>query len=116
MQVFEHVELECTFCEEERPHELLYLSGFMRASRCETCGHALVFSGPLREEHTIDVMRRALRLPGRLNRELLSSPLSSLLWPAKAAIKPLQLAQEAHRLRAFEPGRGSADRPGLRRR
>lgn len=115
MKIFEHVELECVFCKGDRPHELLYLSGSMRASKCEDCGHVLVFSGPLREEYTIDVMRRVLRLPSRLNRELVSSPLSSLLWPAKAAIKPLQLAQEAHRLRTFEPAR-LPGRPRLRSR
>lgn len=104
MEVFEHVDLECVFCGAES-HELLYLSGSMHASRCESCGHVLVFSGPLKEEHAIDIMRRAFKLPSRLGDELTSRPLSSLLWPAKAAIKPLRIAQEARRVRSFEPNR-----------
>lgn len=102
MKVFEHVELECAFCDRERPHALLYLSEQMRASRCEVCERVLVFSGPLQEEHAIDIFRRTLHLPGKLSNDLFSRPLSPLTWPVKALRKPFLVLREARKVEQFQ--------------
>lgn len=101
MRLDNHVELGCVFCGEDQPHELLYLSEQMRASRCASCGRVLVFSGPLYEEHAVDLFRRALRLPVKLGREFSQRPLSPLVWPVRVVRKPVSVLKEAQTVGSF---------------
>lgn len=101
MRVHDHVELGCVFCGEDQPHELLYPSEQMKASRCEICGRVLVFSGPLQEEHAVDLFRRVLRLPVKVGREFSERPLPPLAWPARVVRKPLLVLKEAQTVGSF---------------
>lgn len=114
MNVAREVVLTCSVCGTEGPHELLYLSGDVAASRCATCGTTLAFLPDLRMCYAGDIAVRAARLPRRFVGEAATRPLRLLLWPAKALRKPFRLLREMEEIAAF---RGtSARRPPAGRR
>lgn len=88
--------LACSACGAEGPHELLYLSGRLAASRCATCGIRMVFSSHPLAGYAEDVAARAARLPRRFAEEAGAEPLAVVQgWPAKALRKPFALLGEA---------------------
>lgn len=102
MKIEEDAILACSACGVEGPHELLYLSDHLSASRCLNCDESRVYSEHLYEDYVRDVIERTGHLPERLVLEAFKSPLSLALWPIKAAHKPLSLAREVHRLSDFD--------------
>lgn len=97
--------LTCTACGAEGPHELLYLSGQLRGSRCLTCGHTESYSGRIYAEYARDLIERTTMLPLRLAGEALKSPLEVPKWPVKALGKPFGLFAEIVRVNSFERDR-----------
>ncbi|WP_119068423.1 hypothetical protein [Rubrobacter indicoceani] len=102
MKIEDDAILTCSACGTEGPHELLYLSGHLAASRCLTCDETRVYSDHLYEDYVRDVIERTGHLPEKLVAEAFKSPLSLALWPIKAAHKPLSLAREFNRLTHFD--------------
>ncbi|AHY46933.1 Hypothetical Protein RradSPS_1650 [Rubrobacter radiotolerans] len=99
--------LTCSRCGVEGPHELLYLTGHLAASRCQNCGENLIYSEHLYEDYVRDVAERTGHLPEKLASDAFRRPLSLALWPLKAAGKPLLLAREVVTLSRFQRfGRG----------
>jgi hypothetical protein len=94
--------LTCTACGVEGPHELLYLSDRVRASRCASCGKTRTYSGHIYSEYARDLVERTTHLPARLASEALHRPLAVFWWPTKALLKPLGLLREVSRLNTFE--------------
>jgi len=96
--------LTCTACGVEGPHELLYLSEHMCASRCANCGHAVVYSHNLYADYARDLAGRTSRLPISLASKVLRSPVDVLRWPFKMANKPLGLLKELNYVAVLERG------------
>ncbi len=86
--------LVCTNCGVEGPHELLYLSDHVRASRCGNCGAARMFTSHLYADYARDVAERGLRLPFGLVGRALRNPLEVFVWPVKVVRKPFELLEE----------------------
>lgn len=102
MKIEDDAILTCSACTSEGPHELLYLSKHLAASRCLTCDETRVYSEHLYEDYVRDVMERTGHLPEKLALEAFKSPLSLAFWPIKAAHKPLAMAREFNRLSGFD--------------
>lgn len=102
MKIEDDAILTCSACGVEGPHELLYLSGHLAASRCLNCDEARVYSEHLYEDYVRDVIERTGHLPEKLATEAFKSPLSLAFWPIKAIHKPLSLAREINRLSGFD--------------
>jgi len=100
--------LTCTACGVEGPHELLYLSGQLRGSRCLTCGETGSYSGHIYAEFARDLAARTTMLPLRLAGEVIRHPLAVPKWPVKALGKPFGLVAELVRVNSFEKGRHHA--------
>jgi len=86
--------LVCTTCGVDGPHELLYLSDRVRASRCANCGTARMFTNHLYVEYAKDVAQRVYRLPFGLAERALSNPREVICWPVKGVKKPFGLLRE----------------------
>jgi predicted RNA-binding Zn-ribbon protein involved in translation (DUF1610 family) len=96
--------LTCTACGVEGPHELLYLSEHMCASRCANCGHAVVYSHSLYADYARDLAGRTSRFPISLASKVFRTPVDILRWPFKAAYKPLGLLKELNYVTVLERG------------
>jgi hypothetical protein len=107
--------LTCSTCGVEGPHELLYLSEHLRASRCANCDVTRVYSGHIYVEYAKDLAERTARLPLRLAEDVVRRP-TSLLWlPIKALRKPAGLLSEVNLVADFKRDRrGSASDGGGR--
>ena len=106
--------LTCSACGVEGPHELLYLSEHLCASRCMSCGKNQVFTGHIYADYARDLAERTAGLTGRFVGDVFKRPTQVFRYPFKAAIKPFQLAREVTQVTAFERGRRSRTIPGLR--
>lgn len=62
MNVVREVVLTCSVCGTEGPHELLYLSGAVAASRCAAYGTRLAFLPDLRMRYAEDIAVRAAEI------------------------------------------------------
>lgn len=103
--------LICSACRVEGPHELLYLSEHLRASRCANCGETRVYSGHIYAEYARDLFERTGRLPMRFAGDVIRRPTALVGWPVKALKKPFGLVKEVGQVTSFERGRRShADR------
>ena len=102
MKVERDVVLSCSVCGVEGPHELLYLSGRLNASRCMGCGTTLAYSGPVYAGYALDVAGRTVRLSGRVVGRAVGGVAGALRLPVRAARKPFGLLGEAYRVAAFE--------------
>lgn len=102
MKIEPNAELVCNNCSVEGPHELLYLSDRMRASRCENCGAAQVFTRHLCVDYAVDVVERGVRLPLGLVDRALRNPLEVFGWPFKGVKKPFILLRELGRVVTLE--------------
>lgn len=113
MKVEKDAVLTCSACGVEGPHELLYLSEHLCASRCVNCGKTQVYSGHIYTEYARDLFERTGRLPGRFAGEVLRHPASVVTWPFKALGKPFGLVREVDLVATFERSRRSPT-PGRR--
>jgi hypothetical protein len=104
--------LTCSACGLEGPHELLYLSEHLCASRCVNCGTTRVYSSHIYAEYARDLAERTSRLPGRFAGEMLH-PTEVMKWPVKALRKPFGLIREVGQVTTFEQSRRSPA-PGRR--
>jgi hypothetical protein len=104
--------LTCSECGVEGPHELLYLSEHLCASRCINCGATHVFSGHIYAEYARDLAERTSRLPGRFAGEMFH-PTEVVKWPFKALRKPFGLMKELCQVTTFEQSHRSPA-PGRR--
>ncbi len=86
--------LTCAACGVEGPHELLYLSEHMRASRCANCGFTAVYSENLYADYARDLAQRTSRFPINLASQAFKRPTTVFSWPFKAATKPIGLLKE----------------------
>ena len=102
MKVENDAILTCSVCLIEGPHRLLYLSRHLCASECINCGATNTYSGHIYAEYAKDLTERVARLPLRLAGEVTRSPTAMLLWPGKALLKPLGLANEINQVTTFE--------------
>jgi len=100
--------LTCTACGADGPHELLYLSGQLRGSRCLNCGRTESYSGHIYAEYARDLIERTTMLPLRLAGEAMRRPLEVPKWPVKALGKPFGLLAEIVRVNSFEKDRHHA--------
>ncbi len=105
MKVERDAILTCSTCGVEGPHELLYLSEHLRASRCANCGTTRVYSGHIYVEYAKDLAERTARLPLRLAEDVVRRPTSLLGLPIKAVLKPAGLLNEMNLVAAFERDR-----------
>jgi hypothetical protein len=105
--------LTCSACGVEGPHELLYLSEHLCASRCVNCGTTHVYSGHIYAEYARDLAERTSRLPGRFAGDALRHPTELVKWPFKALRKPFGLIREVSQVTTFEQSR-RAPMPGRR--
>ena len=105
MKVDQDAILTCSTCGVEGPHELLYLSEHLRASRCGNCGATRVYSGHIYAEYAKDLAERTARLPLRLVEDAVRRPTSLLGLPIKAVLKPAGLLSEMNLVVAFERDR-----------
>jgi hypothetical protein len=105
--------LICSECGIEGPHELLYLSKHLRASRCVNCGATHVYSGHIYAEYARDLAERTSRLPGRFAGDVFRRPTEIVWWPFKALRKPFRLIGEVNQVTTFERSR-RAPAPGRR--
>ena len=96
--------LTCSACGVEGPHELLYLSEHLCASRCVDCGATHVYSGHIYAEYARDLAERISRLPGRFAGEIFH-PTEVVKWPFKALRKPFGLMKEVSQVTTFEQSR-----------
>ena len=103
MKVERDVILTCTRCGVEGSHELLYLSGLIRASRCGNCAYRRVYSGSLYASYARDVVQRGARLPVALVGRAIHDPLELFSWPVKGVRKPIKLLGELNQVARFEP-------------
>jgi hypothetical protein len=104
--------LTCSECGIDGPHELLYLSEHLCASRCVNCGATHVYSGHIYAEYARDLAGRTSRLPGRFAGEMFH-PTELVKWPFKALRKPFGLIREMSQVTTFEQSRRSPT-PGRR--
>jgi hypothetical protein len=104
--------LTCSTCGVEGPHELLYLSEHLRASRCVNCGKTQTYSGHIYVEYARDLAERTGRLPGKFAREVVKLPASVIGWPFKAVRKPFRLLKEVDQVTSFERSRRRPPTPG----
>lgn len=100
-------DLTCSACGVEGPHELLYLSEHLRASRCANCGKIHRFAGSIYAEYARDLAERTTRLPYRFVRQTLGHPLTIFGLPAKVLRKPFGLLREVGQVSAFERRRSA---------
>lgn len=105
MKVEDDAVLTCSNCGIEGPHELLYLSEHLCASRCANCGKTQVYSGHIYAEYARDLAERTSRLPTRLAGEVLRHPTALVKLPFKVLGKPFGLIREVTEVTAFERGR-----------
>lgn len=89
----------------EGPHELLYLSEHLSASRCPNCGNTQVYSGHIYSEYARDLAERVTRLPGKFIDDALRHPVRVVGWPLKAIFKPYGLLREFDQVSSFERNR-----------
>ena len=94
--------LTCSKCRVEGRHGLLYLSGRIRASRCDNCGYTQSFSGGIYAEYARDVAGRAASLPLKLAGQAIRNPLRVFGWPVKALRKPFEILGEVGKVTDFE--------------
>jgi predicted RNA-binding Zn-ribbon protein involved in translation (DUF1610 family) len=99
--------LTCSACGIEGPHELLYLSEHLCASRCVNCGKTQVYSGHIYTEYARDLFERTGQFPGKLAGEVLRHPTELVKWPFKFLRKPFGLIREVDQVSAFERSRRS---------
>jgi predicted RNA-binding Zn-ribbon protein involved in translation (DUF1610 family) len=97
--------LTCSTCGTEGPHELLYLSEHLSASRCPSCGSTQVYSGHIYSEYARDLAERFVRLPGRFLDDAFHHPVRVVGWPLKAIFKPYGLLREFDQVSSFERNR-----------
>ena len=102
MKVERDAVLTCESCGVEGPHELLYLSEHLRASRCANCDTTLVYSPHIYADYARDVTERSARLPFHLAQRALGHPTSVFKWPFKAMKKPFEILHEATQVASFE--------------
>jgi hypothetical protein len=115
LKVDQDAMLTCLTCGVEGPHELLYLSEHLRASRCANCGATRVYSGHIYVEYAKDLARRTARLPLSLAEDVVRRPTSLLGLPMKVLLKPAGLLSEVNLVKTFERDRrGSASDGGGR--
>jgi hypothetical protein len=98
--------LTCSECGAEGPHELLYLSEHLCASRCISCGATHAFSGHIYAEYVRDLAERTSRLPGKLTGETFH-PTGVVKWPFRALRKPFGPIKEVGQVTTFEQSRRS---------
>ena len=106
MKVEKDAILTCSDCGVEGPHELLYLSEHLCASRCVNCGATHVYSGHIYAEYARDLAERTALLPGKVAGEMLH-PTEVVKWPFKALRKPFGLIREVSQVTSFEQSRRS---------
>jgi hypothetical protein len=104
--------LTCSVCGVEGPHELLYLSEHLCASRCVNCGATSVYSEHIYSEYARDLAERTTHLPARVAGDALRHPTQIVMWPIKALRKPFGLLREVTQVTAFEQSRNKAPTPG----
>ena len=112
MKVNQDAILTCLTCGVDGPHELLYLSKHLRASRCANCGVTQVYSGHIYVEYAKDLAGRTVWLPLRLAEDVVRRPTSLLGLPIKALRKPAGLLSEVNLVAAFERDRRSSASDG----
>ncbi len=105
MKVEKDAILTCSACGVEGPHELLYLSGHLCASRCLNCGKTQVYSGHIYTEYVQDVAERTTQLPGKFAGEVMRNPVAIARWPFKMIRKPFGLLREINQINTFERNR-----------
>lgn len=105
MKVERDAILTCSTCGVEGPHELLYLSEHLRASRCVNCGKTQTYSGHIYVEYARDLAGRTGSLPVRFAREAFKLPAGVISWPFKALRKPFRLLKEVDQVTSFERSR-----------
>ena len=110
MKVERDAILTCSACGVEGPHELLYLSEHLRASRCSNCGKTQVYSGHIYVEYARDLADRTSHLPGRFVRDALRHPTELVKLPFKALRKPFRVLGEVGQVTAFRQGRKAQTR------
>jgi hypothetical protein len=115
MNVEREAILTCSACRVEGPHELLYLSNHLRASRCRNCGATRVYSEHIYADYARDVAERTARLPLKLAVDAVRRPLGVLGWPVKALRKPFGILEEMNQVYAFEQSRRSPNPPADKR-
>lgn len=106
MKIEKDAILTCSACGTEGPHELLYLSEHLSASRCPNCGSTQVYSGHIYSEYARDLAERVTRLPGRFLNDV-RYPFRIAGWPVKAIFKPYGLLREFDQVTSFERNRPS---------
>lgn len=107
--------LTCAACGVEGPHELLYLSEHMRASRCTNCGFTAVYSENLYADYARDLAQRTSRFPINLASQAFRRPTAVLGWPVKAVRKPLELLKEVNYVAVLGNASRRGPRAGIRR-
>ena len=112
MKVDRDAILTCSVCGVEGPHELLYLSEHLCASRCVNCGTPQVYSDHIYSEYARDLAERTTHLPVRVAGDMLRHPTQIVKWPFKALRKPFGLLREVNQVTAFEQSRNRAPTPG----
>ena len=99
--------LTCSACGVEGPHELLYLSEHLCASRCANCGKTHVFTGHIYADYAKDLAGRTAGLTGKFVGDVLKRPTEVFRYPFKAVGKPFQLLREMSQVTDFERRRRS---------
>ncbi len=113
MKVERDAILTCSACGIEGPHELLYLSEHLSASRCVSCGKTQVYSGEIYSQYARDLIERAGRLPRKFVKEAIKHPTRVIARPFKALRKPYTLIKEVDQVTTFHQGSRSPT-PGRR--
>lgn len=113
LKVEKNAILTCSACRIEGPHELLYLSEHLRASRCVNCGQTQIYSGHIYTEYARDLAVRTVQLPGRFAGDVFHRSADVAKWPFKALRKPFRLLREVNQIRTFDRSRRSPT-PGRR--
>lgn len=113
MKVEKNAILTCSTCRVEGPHELLYLSEHLCASRCVNCGQTQIYSGHIYTEYARDLAVRTVRIPGRVAGDVCHRSAELAKWPFKALRKPFGLLTEVNQITTFERSRRSST-PGRR--
>ena len=114
MKVEKDAVLTCSYCGVEGPHKLLYLSQHLSASRCANCEATQIFSDHLYADYTMDLAKRAGRLPLVVAKDAVRRSIGVLNLPVKAVRKPFGLLREVALVTAFERGRRKAPNVGRR--
>jgi hypothetical protein len=105
--------LICSACRIDGPHELLYLSERLCASRCVNCGKTQVYSSHIYTEYARDLAARTAQIPGRVAGDVFHHSAEVAKWPFKALRKPFGLLREVNQITTFERSRRSST-PGRR--